>query len=163
MAGAAVHTAAEAAAFMEGAVASMAAAARMVAEDFREEEVLLAAGALAAGVPRDRALAADRSVALSAVDRLAERNEVEHSAGRNAVRNRAGHRRTGLAPLARVRAIRRRWAADARADSAAAAEETLGLRAVLATEGLTVRGIRSAAEVAVLDRLQAPVDFTRLI
>ena len=165
---AAVLTAAEEAAFMEAEVASMVAAALTVAEGFRGEEALLAAealaeaaGRLAAGVPRDRALAADHSVARSAAGRSAERSAADRSVALNAVDNLAGQRPAGLAHSERVPAIRRRWAEDARADSAATVAATLERRAMLATEWPMVRGIRSAAEVAV----QAPpqVDSTRLI
>jgi hypothetical protein len=157
----AVRTVVGAAGLMEAEVASMVAAARMVAEDFRAEEALLAAGALAgaadrlaAGVPRDRVSAADHLAALSAAEHLVERNAVD---------NRAGHRRAGLAHLERVRAIRRRWAAGIRAELEAAAEATLELRVVRATEGLMGRGIRLGAEVAVLALPQVQADFTRLI
>lgn len=164
---AAVLTAAEEAAFMEAEVASMVAAALTVAEGFRGEEALLAAealaeaaGRLAAGVPRDRALAADHSVARSAAGRSAERSAADRLV-RNAVDNLAGQRPAGLAHSERVPAIRRRWAEDARADSAATVAATLERRAMLATESPMERGIRSAAEVAV----QAPPqeDSTRLI
>jgi hypothetical protein len=150
----AVLTAEGAAGLMEAEVASMEAAAHTVAEDFRGEEALLAAAVLAGGVPQDRASVADRSV---------ERNAVGRSAERNAVDNRAGHRRVVPVRSARVPAILRRWAAGARAASAAAGEATLGLRAMRAMELLMERGIRSAAGVAVLAPPQIRADFTRPI
>jgi hypothetical protein len=150
----AVLTAEGAAGLMEAEVASMEAAAHTVAEDFRGEEALLAAAVLAGGVPQDRASVADRSV---------ERNAVGRSAERNAVDNRAGHRRVVPVRSARVPAILRRWAAGARAASAAAEEATLGLRAMRAMELLMERGIRSAAGVAVLAPPQIRADFTRPI
>jgi hypothetical protein len=150
----AVLTAEGAAGLMEAEVASMEAAAHTVAEDFRGEEALLAAAVLAGGVPEDRASVADRSV---------ERNAVGRSAERNAVDNRAGHRLVVPVRSARVPAILRRWAAGARAASAAAGEATLGLRAMRAMELLMERGIRSAAGVAVLAPPQIRADFTRPI
>jgi hypothetical protein len=149
-----VLTAEGAAGLMEEEVASMEAAAHTVAEDFRGEEALLAAEALAADDLRDRA---------SAADRLVGRNAVGHSAERNVADNRADHRLAGPAHLERVPAIRRQWAADGRAESAPAAEATLELRAMPATELLMERGIRSAAEVAVQVPPQARADFIRLI
>jgi hypothetical protein len=159
----AVLTAEGAAGLMEAEVASMEAAAHTVAEDFRGEEALLAAAVLAGGVPQDRASVADRSVERNAVGRSAERHAVGRSAERNAVDNRAGHRRVVPVRSARVPAILRRWAAGARAASAAAGEATLGLRAMRAMELLMERGIRSAAGVAVLAPPQIRADFTRPI